>query len=441
MDFFLFKSIHPLWGGCEHDPTWGCYVPPVLPYLQSGRGGATCWVQAHLCMMPPLPGPHNILGLRVAPFTQPLCTRMGAGQKGKGGPFPWGPLCVAPPHTKGGRGTSTPPVCLLPFLWPLPWHTPAPLGVHRWGCKRGGGGMCCPCLHASPSLCPCARPPSSHTHPRHPRLHKAYQGGGCMAKGVCGSPHLWDALFHVHKAGRGWKWGQHCLCTPFIEQGWVAPSPTWQSAPAPSQCERESEGRKRGATLVHVLCSCAWGTKGGGGAAHSHFGALLGPGGPVLALFCLTKRGQRVRGKRGSGTHLYAPPCIPHLRRARVAQTLHVEGGEVLCTDLFLCPVEGQLRGPLSYLNGGGPKGWWAFRAPCPVQVIGGLGPKGGGHTFCTPPCVPRLHAEAGAMRHPGGCRGYTCTPNPFCTLPVHVFLQRGRSLPAGGSVRRRGGV
>jgi hypothetical protein len=117
-----------------------------------------------------------------------------------GVPFAWHP------HTNGGRGTSMPPVCPHPFLWPLPSHTPAPLGVQKKKKKGGGGGHTsplCACLSWSMPMCM----PSSWSHPRHPGLRKANRGGGRTAKSTCGSPHLWGALFCAHKAGRGRKWG------------------------------------------------------------------------------------------------------------------------------------------------------------------------------------------------------------------------------------------
>ena len=123
-------------------------------------------------------------------------------------------------------------------------------------------------------------------------------------------------------------------------------------------------------------------------------------------------------------------------------------------------PVGANERPPF-VLERGRQRGGGAFRAPCSVRVIGGLGPKGGGRTFRVPPCVPRLRAEArwrdpcawrvGAPAGPSGGRaeagGYAASggmlaPQTLLHAPVRVFSRkRGRSLPAGGSERRRGGV
>jgi hypothetical protein len=159
-----------------------------------------------------------------------------------GVPFAWHP------HTNGGRGTSTPPVCPHPFLWPLPSHTPAPLGVQKKKKKGGGGGTRRPCARASPGPCPCACPPPGHTPDI---LDCARQTGEGAARQraravplICGAPCFartrWEGGGNgggaisapVRQAGRG-------------QQGWVAPSPTWWSSP------------------VRVLHSCARGTRGG----------------------------------------------------------------------------------------------------------------------------------------------------------------------------------
>jgi hypothetical protein len=133
-------------------------------------------------------------------------------------------------------------------------------------------------------------------------------------------------------------------------------------------------------------------------------------------------------------------------------------GGDVLCADPLPCPVRANER-PLFILERGCQRGSGAFHAPCPVRVIRGLRPKGGGLTFCATPCIPCLCAEArwrnpcawrwgaparpqrGARRgrgHAGSVGGVCLHPKPFCTPPCVCFPTKG-----GGrcqQVKARGG-
>jgi hypothetical protein len=179
---------------------------------------------------PPLPSSCDVLGLCVAPFMRPLCVCMGAGRKDEGGPFLWGPVCMAPPHTKGGRGTSVLPVCLLLFLWPFPSHTPVPLGGAQMGVQA------LPLLaRLSWSMLVCA--PSSQSHP--PQTSWIAQGK--LGRGLHGKGHVWfpssaGCPVLCAQGGKGVKMGAVPSLHPIRwagrgQQGRVAPSPTWHPPP------------------------------------------------------------------------------------------------------------------------------------------------------------------------------------------------------------------
>jgi hypothetical protein len=168
---------------------------------------------------PPSPVCKTSSGCTQPHSRSPFASAWGQGERVKGA-HSCGVLFVWHPHTNGGRGTSALPVCLHPFSWPLPSHTPVPLG----GAKKKGGGHVSPLLaHLSRSVPVCA--PSSWSHPRHPGLHKANRGGGRMAKSACGSPHPRGALFRVHKAGRGRKWGLLRSVDRSVRLGWLGVCP------------------------------------------------------------------------------------------------------------------------------------------------------------------------------------------------------------------------
>jgi hypothetical protein len=125
-------------GLCTLDGVQGCHAPLVLPCSQSRRGGTTCRVQGRPYTVPPtLPSLQDVLGLHAATFTQPLCKCMGAGRKGEGGPFLWGPVCVAPPH-KWREGDLCTACVPAPVLVAPPIAHPSAFR----GCKKKGGGAC-----------------------------------------------------------------------------------------------------------------------------------------------------------------------------------------------------------------------------------------------------------------------------------------------------------
>jgi hypothetical protein len=218
-----------LQGLCTPDGVWGCaHTCPQCACHLTCRAEGTVPPTGLRCAPAWCPSPSLVCVMTpgcVWPHSHgPFAHTWGAGQKGEGGPFLWGPVCVAPTHKwrEGDLHTAYVPTA----------HS-CPCGPSHCTpqCLWGGGGGACVTPACAPLLvhaCVRALLPVTAT-PDTPDCAEANWGGGCTAKGcmqfpssaghpvLCAQGRKWgrNGGQHLHTpvrwAGRGWKGGWHHL--------------------------------------------------------------------------------------------------------------------------------------------------------------------------------------------------------------------------------------
>jgi hypothetical protein len=354
-----------------------------------------------------------------------LHTHGGAGQKGEGGPFLWGPVCVAPTHKwrEGDLHTAYVPTA---HSCPCgPSHcTPQCL----WG---GGGGACVTpaCVPLLVHACVRALLPVTAT-PDTPDCAEANWGGGCTAKGCMQFP---SSAGHPVLCTQGRKWGrnggQH-LHTPvrWAGRGWKG---GWHHLPrgGPPLCPlsanagvREGGGRSFH-TLPYIphLCTepgwgkpCTWKGRRGEPMRGRTVGGHTARGGrgmqkavcmpcplctsPICMPCCMQRGEGRRKGERRGAQGYHVPhgsPC-----------TLFTNGGGGVMPHRPI-PVhcQGANERPHSRMNRSRPKGQWGVLCSLSCACQGGSGQREGGVPFIHHP-ASHLCTEVGGANPAHGGRG-----------------------------------